>query len=108
MAKNNAKIKALGRLDHLDDGHPDPNMTPCYWLNKDAQNHYFESILWLYYPHIKEEQKKFICKPGVVTLLPHKYLKVSSRDGTPCKGAWVVGEMIEDFARGSLEYADKN
>lgn len=87
--------------------HPDENMAPKYWLNRDNQNHFFESRLHLVYPLMSEPQKIYVCKPGKVTVLPHGYMTVSSRDGTPIRGSWVVGEMVEDFSTQSLEYAEK-
>lgn len=86
----------------------DPRLQPCYWLNKDQQLHFFESTIENFYPGFPESQKTYVAKPGAVTLLPHQYLKVSSRDGTPIKGAWVLAEAAEDYAKSSFKIASHN
>ena len=80
--------------------HPDPNIKVAYWWNQDkAQTHYFTSILNEHYPHLKEgwPAKTLTCPPNRVLMLPHRYYRMDSRDGTPLTGAWVTQEAIHEI-----------
>ena len=87
------------QLDTRPDDHPDPNMHPHYWFNKDPrQNHYFRSILSKIYPGIKELfNDTLTCPPGKVLHLQHRYYHVYTRDDSRLSGAWLTSDMLEAF-----------
>lgn len=85
----------------------DQNLSPAYWHNQDkAQIHVFKSFITTKYKKYPEHRPRIVCKPGYVTLIPHKYYTIHSRDDTPIKGAWLIGEQIEDASRSSLSHGD--
>lgn len=64
----------------------------------------FEGI----YPELYQKAPRVIrCKPGKLTLIPHwGYYDVYTRDGTELRGAWYIGDTIEDAALKSLSRGD--
>lgn len=87
--------------------HKDHNLQPSYWHNQDVrQIHYFKSFIHSKYPDYIEHYEKIAAKPGRVTLIPHRYYVINTRDGTPARGAWVHGEFVEEAAPASLSRGD--
>lgn len=86
----------------------DENLKPRYWWNKSNQTHVFISKLKSFYPNAKEELERYYAHPGKVTLLPHNYWIIDTRDSSPAVGQWVHGKEIEAFSLKSLAHADKS
>lgn len=89
----------------LGDEHPDPDMKPWYWLNTDkAQTHHFVSFLNEVYPLKTEIAHKIEAKPGYVTMLPHRYFRVWTRDLTPAKGKILIADAAEEYSPKSFRF----
>lgn len=85
----------------------DEKMKPRYWKNNDAQDHYFVSYLKKKYPSFPDLYPKIIAKHDKVTLIPHGYYTVHSRDDSPINGSWIIGEQVEDVPTSALSHGDQ-
>lgn len=93
---------------YLDQTPFDEKMSPRYWRNNDAQDHVFVSRLPQVYPTFPDVYPKIIAKSHKITLIPHGYYVIYTRDDTPAKGTWIVGEQVEDYSEKTLSRGDQS
>ena len=87
----------------------DPNLEPCYWANRDrVQSHYLTSVLSEQYIGEIDQFPVIECKAGTATMMPHRYYKVSTRDGSPARGGMILGEALEALAKASVNASELN
>lgn len=85
----------------------DVALKPYYWLNEDkAQTHYFVSYLNRIYPDAPRQFLRIAAKPGLITLIPHRYYIVSTMDNTPLKGREMYSQQIEEAPTSLLSRGD--
>ena len=92
----------------IENNNLDENLRNWVWINRDNSTHYFVSFLHEKYPvetfpHMWERFPKIEAKPGKLTVIPHRYYKIHTRDDMPAKGTELtMNEAIEAFSPRSL------